>query len=84
MGKAQNGLVMKPERLYSPSVLTALRVKGPMEVDADLAEALLRDTAAGIPNARLILYEGTGHAPTAKQFGRDVLAFLREGMPEDA
>jgi pimeloyl-ACP methyl ester carboxylesterase len=41
--------------------------------------ALFRETAAGIPNARLILYPGMGHAAGGKQFQRDVLAFLREG-----
>lgn len=40
---------------------------------------LLRETAAGIPNARLILYEGLGHgAMFTKQLARDVLAFLTE------
>ena len=52
--------------------------------DPFYTEALLRETAAGIPNARLILYEGKGHTPTGKQFSQDVLAFLNEGMPEDA
>jgi pimeloyl-ACP methyl ester carboxylesterase len=52
--------------------------------DPFYTEALLRDTAAGIPNARLILYEGKGHAPTGKQFGQDVLAFFTEDMPEEA
>ncbi len=37
---------------------------------------LFRETAAGIPNARLILYPGKGHAPSGKRFRRDVLAFL--------
>lgn len=37
---------------------------------------LFRETAAGIPNARLILYEGRGHGPAGKQFARDVLTFL--------
>ena len=46
--------------------------------DPFYSEALLRETAAGIPNARLILYPGKGHAPTGKQLERDVLAFLRE------
>jgi pimeloyl-ACP methyl ester carboxylesterase len=45
---------------------------------------LFRDTAAGIPNARLILYPGMGHPASGKQFGRDVLAFLSEEMPGDA
>jgi pimeloyl-ACP methyl ester carboxylesterase len=39
---------------------------------------LFRETAAGIPNARLILYEGQGHGPAGKQFARDVLGFLQE------
>lgn len=38
---------------------------------------LLRETAAGIPDAQLILYPGMGHPATGAQFGRDVLAFLR-------
>lgn len=40
--------------------------------------ALFRETAAGIPNARLVLYEKMRHPATGKQFKRDVLAFLRE------
>lgn len=39
--------------------------------------ALLRETAAGIPHAQLILYPGMGHPATGAQFGLDVLAFLR-------
>lgn len=40
---------------------------------------LIRETAAGIPNARLILYEKTGHMAIRKsQFSKDVLAFLTE------
>jgi pimeloyl-ACP methyl ester carboxylesterase len=45
---------------------------------------LFRETAEGIPNARLILYEGMGHPASGKQFGQDVLAFLKEGSPETA
>ena len=44
--------------------------------------ALFRETAAGIPNARLILYSGMGHPASGKQFKQDVLAFLREGRDE--
>ena len=40
------------------------------------SEALFRETAAGIPNARLILYQGMGHPASGKQFRRDLLAFL--------
>jgi len=38
---------------------------------------LFRETAAGIPKATLILYEGMGHPASGKRFVRDVLAFLR-------
>ena len=40
--------------------------------------ALFRETAAGIPNAQLCLYEKMGHPAGGKQFRRDVLAFLRD------
>lgn len=40
----------------------------------------IRETAAGIPNAKLILYEGVGHfAMMKRQFSEDVIAFLTEG-----
>ena len=48
------------------------------DCDPFYSEALFRDTAAGIPNARLILYPGMRHPASGKQFERDVLAFLRE------
>jgi len=39
----------------------------------------IRETAAGIPNAKLVLYKGVGHGASIKrQFGEDVLAFLTE------
>jgi pimeloyl-ACP methyl ester carboxylesterase len=38
--------------------------------------ALFRETAAGIPNARLTLYEKMRHPATGRQFEREVLAFL--------
>ena len=44
--------------------------------------ALFRETAEGIPNARLILYKGMGHPASGKQFRRDVLMFLNEGTGE--
>jgi pimeloyl-ACP methyl ester carboxylesterase len=40
--------------------------------------ALFRETAAGIPHARLALYEKMRHPATGKQFEREVLAFLKE------
>jgi len=40
--------------------------------------ALFRETAEGIPNARLILYKGLGHPVGGKQFRQDVLMFLKE------
>jgi pimeloyl-ACP methyl ester carboxylesterase len=39
---------------------------------------LFRETASGIPNARLVLYEKMRHPAIGKQFQREVLAFLRE------
>jgi pimeloyl-ACP methyl ester carboxylesterase len=40
----------------------------------------IRETAAGIPNAKLILYKGVGHGAMMKRhFSEDVLAFLTEG-----
>jgi pimeloyl-ACP methyl ester carboxylesterase len=49
--------------------------------DRDLfyGEELVRETAEGIPDARLILYKGQGHPAAGKQFQHDVLAFLDEG-----
>jgi pimeloyl-ACP methyl ester carboxylesterase len=48
------------------------------EEDPYYSPTLFRETAAGIPNARLILYPGRGHPASGKQFRQDVLAFLRE------
>ena len=47
-------------------------------------EVLFRETAEGIPNARLILYKGMGHPAHGEQFGQDVLMFLKENTTEDA
>lgn len=49
--------------------------------DAYYPEELVRETAEGIPNARLILYEGMGHPASGKRFARDVLRFLKEDPP---
>jgi pimeloyl-ACP methyl ester carboxylesterase len=46
--------------------------------DPFYSETLFRETAGGIPHARLILYEGMGHPASGKQFRQDVLAFLKE------
>jgi pimeloyl-ACP methyl ester carboxylesterase len=43
--------------------------------------ALFRETAEGIPNGKLCLYENKGHPAGGKQFRRDVLAFLRGESP---
>lgn len=48
--------------------------------DPFYSETLFRETAEGIPNARLILYPGMGHAASGEQFGRDVLSFLRDAV----
>jgi pimeloyl-ACP methyl ester carboxylesterase len=44
--------------------------------DPFYSEDLFRETAAGIPGARLILYPGMGHPAHGRQFAHDVLAFL--------
>jgi pimeloyl-ACP methyl ester carboxylesterase len=46
-------------------------------------EKIVRETAEGIPNSQLILYEGMGHIAGGKQFGKDVLSFLREEIMKD-
>lgn len=48
------------------------------DADPCYSSPLFRETAAGIPNARLILYPGRGHSPAGAPFARDVLAFLGE------
>jgi pimeloyl-ACP methyl ester carboxylesterase len=44
--------------------------------DPFYSPALFRETAAGIPNARLVLYEGMGHPASGERFRRDLHAFL--------
>jgi pimeloyl-ACP methyl ester carboxylesterase len=46
--------------------------------DPFYSPVLFRETAAGIPNARLVLYEKKRHPAAGNQFEREVLAFLRE------
>lgn len=52
------------------------------ERDPFYSPTLVQETAAGIPNARLILYPGMGHPASGRQFKQDVLAFLREGRDD--
>ena len=49
--------------------------------DPFYSESLFRETAEGIPHARLILYPGMGHSASGKHFQQDVLAFLTEDLP---
>lgn len=51
--------------------------------DPFYTEVLFRETAEGIPNAKLILYKGMGHPASGKQFNQDVLKFLKEDMAKD-
>lgn len=46
------------------------------EKDPFYTEALFKETAAGIPGAKLILYPEMGHPAMGKQFETDVLNFL--------
>jgi pimeloyl-ACP methyl ester carboxylesterase len=48
------------------------------EEDPFYTPDLFRETAVGIPHARLELYEKMRHPAMGKQFERDVLAFLKE------
>ncbi len=52
--------------------------------DPFYTETLFRETAAGIPNAKLILYKGMGHPASGKQFAHDVLTFLKESASGQA
>ena len=47
------------------------------ELDQFYTPDLFRETAAGIPGARLVLYPGMGHPAQGRRFEHDVLAFLR-------
>lgn len=60
------------------SEITAPTLVAAGDRDPFYTEALFRETAGGIPNARLALYPGVGHPASGQQFQQDVLAFLRE------
>jgi pimeloyl-ACP methyl ester carboxylesterase len=60
-------------RIAAPTLVVA------GERDPFYSPTLLEETAAGIPDARLIVYPGMGHPAAGRQFKQDVLAFLREG-----
>ncbi|MHC1782247.1 MAG: alpha/beta fold hydrolase [Anaerolineaceae bacterium] len=47
------------------------------ENDPFYSPALFRETAKGIPDARLILYKGMGHPAGGKLFASDVMEFLK-------
>ena len=63
------------ERL--PEIAVPTMVAGGAD-DFFYSPSLFRETAAGIPNARLCLYERMGHPAGGRQFRSDVLAFLRD------
>jgi pimeloyl-ACP methyl ester carboxylesterase len=63
-------------RITAPTLVVA------GDSDPFYSPALFRETAAGIPDARLILYPGMGHPASGKRFKQDVLAFLREGRDD--
>ena len=46
--------------------------------DPFYSPSLFRETATGIPHARLVLYEKMRHPATGKRFEREVLVFLKE------
>lgn len=45
---------------------------------------LFRETARGIPNATLLLYEGAGHPASGKRLARDMQSFLTEVPGDDS
>jgi len=49
--------------------------------DPGYSPALFRETAAGIPDGRLALYEGMGHPAVGKRFTADLADFLMEDDP---
>ena len=53
------------------------------ERDPFYTPASFRETAEGIPNARLILYERVGHPASGRRFARDLLEFLAAQAPDD-
>jgi len=63
------------ERL--PQITAPTLVGGGTE-DPFYSAELFRETAAGIPDSRLALYEGKGHAMLGTAFQREVLRFLAE------
>lgn len=50
--------------------------------DPFYSPALYRETASGLPNGRLVLYEGMGHPAHGARFRRDVAAFLGDDLPD--
>ena len=51
--------------------------------DPGYSPALFRETAEGIPDGRLVLYEGMGHPASGKRFTADLAAFLLDDAPAD-
>jgi pimeloyl-ACP methyl ester carboxylesterase len=68
----QHNFKDRPHEITAPTLIAA------GEQDPYYTPALFRETAAGIPNARLCLYPNMGYPAGGKPFQRDVLAFLRE------
>ena len=58
--------------------ITAPTLLAAGELDPFYTPALFRETAAGIPHAKLCLYPNMGHPAGGKLFQQDVLTFLRE------
>jgi len=45
---------------------------------------VFRETAEGIPNAKLVLYEGAGHPASGRRFAQDLRSFLDAGLDSDS
>lgn len=70
--EAEDGFDLR-DRLAEISVPT-LVIAG--AADPFYTEELFRETARGIPGAKLVLYPGMGHPAQGKPFGREVRKFL--------
>ena len=57
--------------IHAPTLVAAC------DEDPFYPSTLVRETAEGIRDARLMLYQGAGHPVSDKRFARDVLAFLK-------
>lgn len=71
-GKAE--IIHNSKKQLSQITAPTLVIAGDMDYFCPVD--LLRETASGIPNAKLVIYKGKGHMVSGKKFNEDMLAFL--------